>query len=149
MAKTFDRVRKQFYWHGMKKDVHEWVSSCEVCCQKSLHTRNTYTALQRENQVIRSGKSPWTLWDLYLSKVEKKYILSIGDQFTNWYEAIPMSNQEASTVTKVFVNIWFSRFGFPSNLHSDKGVNFLSNLFKNMCKELGINRISTTAYHPQ
>ena len=34
MAKTFDRVREQFYWPGMKKDVYEWVSSCEVCCQK-------------------------------------------------------------------------------------------------------------------
>ena len=34
MAKTFDRVQKRFYWPGMKKDVHEWVSSCEVCCQK-------------------------------------------------------------------------------------------------------------------
>ena len=29
MAKTFDRVQERFYWPGMKKDVHEWVSSCE------------------------------------------------------------------------------------------------------------------------
>ena len=78
-----------------------------------------------------------------------KYILLIGDQFTKWYEAIPMSNQEASTVAKAFVNVWVSRFGCPANLHSDKGSNFMSNLFKNMCKELGINRTSTTSYHPQ
>ena len=75
-----------------------------------------------------------------------KYILLIGDQFTKWYEAIPMSNQEASTVAKAFVNVWVSRFGCPANLHSDKGSNFMSNLFKNMCEELGINRTSTTAY---
>ena len=60
-----------------------------------------------------------------------------------------MSNQEASTVAKVFVNVWVSRFGCPANLHSDKGSNFMSNLFKNMCKELGINRTSTTDYHLQ
>ena len=78
-----------------------------------------------------------------------KYILLIGDQFTKWYDAIPMSKQEASTVAKVFVNVWVSGFGCPANLHSDKGSNFMSNLFKNMCKELGINRTSTTAYHPQ
>ena len=34
MAKTFDRVRERFYWPGMKKDVHDWVVSCEECCQK-------------------------------------------------------------------------------------------------------------------
>ena len=36
-----------------------------------------------------------------------------------------------------------------ANLHSDKGSNVLSNLFKNMCKLLGINRTLATAYHPQ
>ena len=44
MAKTFDRVRERFYWPGMKKDVHECVSSCQVSpVKRSLHTRNTYT----------------------------------------------------------------------------------------------------------
>ena len=78
-----------------------------------------------------------------------KYILPIGDQFSKWYEAVPMQNQEATTVAKSFVGCWVSRFGCPANLHSEKGTNFMSNLFKNMCKELGIDRTSTTAYHPQ
>ena len=34
-----------------------------------------------------------------------KYILLIGDQFTKWYGAFPMSNQEDSTVAKAFVNL--------------------------------------------
>ena len=42
MATTFDRVRERFYWPGMKKDVHEWVSSCEVCCQKKVSTTETH-----------------------------------------------------------------------------------------------------------
>ena len=36
IAKTFDRVREQFFWPGLRKDVHEWVSSCEVCYQKKF-----------------------------------------------------------------------------------------------------------------
>ena len=60
-----------------------------------------------------------------------------------------MQNQEATTVAKSFVDCWVSRFGCPANLHSDKGTNFMSNLFKDMCKELGIDRTSTTAYHTQ
>ena len=95
-------------------------------------------------------------WQVTLDIIEllpessgNKHIPLFGDQFTKWFEAFPLSNQEASTVAKVFVNVWVSRFGCPANLHSDKGSNFMSNLFKNMCKELGINRTSTTAYHPQ
>ena len=60
-----------------------------------------------------------------------------------------MSNQEASTVAKAFVNVWVSRFVCPANLHSNKGSNLMSNLFKNMCEELGINRTSTTTHHPK
>ena len=48
---------------------------------------------------------------------ENKYILLIGDQFTKGNEAIPMSNQEASTVAKAFLNVYFSdKFGCPANL---------------------------------
>ena len=55
---------------------------------------------------------------------------------------------ETTTVGNSFVDCWASRFGCPANLQSDKGTNFLSNFFKNTCKELGIDRTSTTAYHP-
>ena len=37
-----------------------------------------------------------------------------------------MSNQEASTEAKAFVNAWFSRFCCPVNLQSDQGINFMS-----------------------
>ena len=56
-----------------------------------------------------------------------KHILLTGDQFSIWYEAVPMQYQEQ---------------GYS-------GYNFTSNLFKYMCKELGIDRNSTTAYHHQ
>ena len=66
--------------------------------------------------------------------IRNKYILLIGDQFTKWYEAIPMSNQEASTVAKAFVNVWVSKFGCPANLHSNKG-SILCRIFSRTCVE--------------
>ena len=78
-----------------------------------------------------------------------KYILLIGDQFSKWYEALALPNQEAKTVAKAFVEHWIVRFGCPVNLHSDQGSNFMSKLFCRLCSELGIQRTSTTSYHPQ
>ena len=133
----------------MKKDVHEWVSSCKECCQKKSPN-------QKHIHSLTTWKPSHPFWQVALDIMGplpessgNKYILLIGDQFTKWYEAIPMSNKEASTVAKAFVNVWVSTFGCPANLHSNKGSNFMSNLFKNMCKVLGINRTSTTAYHTQ
>ena len=133
----------------MKKDVHEWISSCDLCCQKK-------SARRKHIHSLTTWKLSHPFWQVALDIMGplpessgNKYILLIGDQFTKWYEAIPMSNQEASTVAKAFVNVWVSRLGCPANLHSNKSSNFRSNLFKNKCKELGINRKSTTTYHPQ
>ena len=79
----------------------------------------------------------------------EQYILLIGDQFSKWYEAIALPNQEAKTVAKAFVEHWIVRFGCPVNLHSDQGPNLISQLFRGLCSELGSQRTSTASYHPQ
>ena len=40
-------------------------------------------------------------------------------------------------------------FGVPEALLSDRGTNFLSSLGLDLCKLLGIEKLNTTAYHPQ
>ena len=106
MAKTFDRVRERFYCPGMRKDVHEWVSSCEVCCEKKKcpHWKHIHN--------LTSWKLSHPFWQVALDILGhlpessgNKYIMLIGDQFTKWYEAIRMSNQEASTAAKAFLNV--------------------------------------------
>ena len=111
MAKPFDRVRERLYLPGMRKDVHEWVSSCEVCCQKK-------SSHQKHIQSLTTWKRSHTFWQVALNIMGQlpessgnKYILLTGDQFTKWYEAIPMRNQEASAVARTFVLVWVSRFG--------------------------------------
>ena len=148
MAKRIDRVRERFYWNGMKKDVHEVVSMLSKKWARQKHISN-----------LTTWKTSHPLWQVVLDITGhlpesrgNKFILLVGDQFTQLskrYDAISKSNQEASTAAEAFVNVLVSRFGCLANLHSDKGNNFMSNLFTNMCKELGINRTSTTAYHPQ
>ena len=132
MAETFDRVRERFYWPGMKKDIDEWVSSCEECCQKkSAHRKHIHS--------LTTWKPSHPFWQVALDIMGplpessgNKYILLIGDQFTKWYEAIPMSNQEASTVAKAFVNVWVSKFGCPAKFIATRAV-ILCRIFSRTC----------------
>jgi hypothetical protein len=41
------------------------------------------------------------------------------------------------------------KFGAPAQILADQGSNFLSDLFKNMCKLLKIKKIQTTDFHPE
>ena len=61
----------------------------------------------------------------------------------------PVPNQEATTVAEKLVDEVFLRFSPPEQLHSDQGRQFESNLVKEVCKLLHINKTRTTPYHPQ
>ena len=61
---------------------------------------------------------------------QNNYIFFISDMFTKWIEAIPLPDQEALTVTKVFVETFVSRFGTRFQVHSDQGRTFELKLFQ-------------------
>ena len=43
----------------------------------------------------------------------------------------------------------FSRFGFPQEILSDQGSDFMSELMQIFLNEFSVNHIRTSAYHPQ
>ena len=71
------------------------------------------------------------------------------DGFTGWADAVPIPDQTAETVTSVFHNNWISVYGVPEQVHSDRGVQFESAIFSNLCDLHRISKTRTTGYRPQ
>ena len=149
IEKTYQRAQERFFWPGMKRDVNSWVQSCDKC----LRRKGTP---QKHRHSLKMWKPSHPFWQVSLDVMGplpessgQKYILLIGDQFSKWYEAVAMANQEAKTVAQAFVDNSITKFGCPVNLHSDKGTNFMSELFTELCRVLGIERTSTTPFHPE
>ena len=92
-------------------------------------------------------------WDIMgplpVSSKGHKYILVITDMFSKWVEAFPLRVTDSETLAKVLVDEIVCRYGVPQCLHSDQGTNFNSEVITSLCKQLGIKRTRTTAYHPQ
>ena len=78
-----------------------------------------------------------------------KHILVIGDYYTKWTECFAMPNMEANTVAKHLIEELIVRFGTPYMIHTDQGVQFESNLFREVCRLLQIQKTRTTPYHHQ
>ena len=77
------------------------------------------------------------------------YLLTIVDRFTRWPEAIPLSDISALTCARAFLYHWVSRYGVPSILTSDRGRQFVSELWRKIAALLGTTTNTTTSYHPQ
>ena len=60
-----------------------------------------------------------------------------------------MSSTTATTCADAFVAGWIARFGVPASITTDRGVQFTSAVWAVLCQRLGVQHITTTAYHPQ
>ena len=52
-------------------------------------------------------------------------------------------------MAKEFVECWVFHFSVPDVLHTDQGKNFGSDLIKELCKLLKMDKTRTSPYHPQ
>jgi len=55
--------------------------------------------------------------------------------------AIPIPQQDAEMVAREFVTNIVLKIGAPRQLLTDRGTNFLSDLFKNTCRMLKIKKL--------
>lgn len=151
VLKTVGRLRESpYYWPRMKQSVEDWIRRCDVCC-------TTKPALKKE--VASMGKlltgAPLervavdVMGPLPVTDRGNKYLVVIGDYFTKWMEAVPTPDHKADTIARTLITHFVSKFGIPLSLHSDQGRDFESQLFKEMCKLLGIEKTRTTPWHPQ
>ena len=142
-------LQQRFYWPGWSKDVQLAQQRCEQCAafKKPPNTR------QGRLQPMVVGE-PWERIGIDVtgphpvSSRGNVYILTMIDCFTKWVELFPMRNQEASTIAKILVDRVFCTHGVPLQILSDRGTNFESDLFQEICRLLSVDKVRTTAYKP-
>ena len=78
-----------------------------------------------------------------------RYLLTCVDRFTRWPEAIPIVDIRAETVADAFFSRWIARYGTQATITTDRGAQFESKLWDNLCNQFGIIRNRTTSYHPK
>ena len=72
-----------------------------------------------------------------------------GDYFTKWIEAYNVvPNQEALTIAEKLLDERFCRFSLPERLHSDQGRQFESDVIKQVCHLLKVEKTRTTLTAP-
>jgi hypothetical protein len=143
------RMLNKYWWPGMWKDTKEYCHVCDVCQAVPHVTPTTKGPLQS----IRASR-PWELITMDLitnlpyTKRKNKNLLVVVDHFSKWPEVVPIPNKQARTVAKALVQV-FSRWGVPSIILSDNGLEFKGDLNGQLIELLGVTRKWTTPYHPQ
>ena len=72
------------------------------------------------------------------------HLFTIIDRTSCWMEAVPLVQTTAAACAKVLISHWVSRFGVLQTLTSDRGPQFTSNVWFELCRMLNIQPVSYT-----
>jgi transposase InsO family protein len=148
--KTLFRLATRVFWKSMKKDVFNYVDACSSC--QRFKYRNGPLAGPMQ---LHTVNEPWATIGVDImgpfppTASNKRYLLVVVDYFTRWVEMFALRSTTSNDVANVLSNEVFARFGLPRFIVSDNGPQFVSNLFKDFCRTLGIQQKWTANYHPQ
>jgi hypothetical protein len=129
-------------WPRMKSDIAAWCRDC-VACQRAKVTKQPRASLQPIPIPTRRFYHVHVdlVGPLPASEDGWLYIVTVINQTTRWLEAALLKEISAAT--------WVARFGIPDTVTRDRGAQFSSATWASFCKQVGLQHIMTTAYHPQ
>jgi hypothetical protein len=148
---TLHKIKKIFFWPGMKKDVETLVSQCPIC-QRSKHEHCHYPGLLDPLPVPDMA---WT--HISMDFVEglpksqgKDIIMVIVDRFTKYAHFVAVSHPySVETVAQAFIDHVVKLHGPPLCIVSDRDRIFTSAMWKSIFKSLKVQLRFSSSYHPQ
>lgn len=149
--KTHDKITRHFYWPGIRKSVSDFVKTCHTC---QVIGKPNQTIPKAPLQPIPAFEEPFSriiidcVGPLPKTRSGHQYLLTIMCASSRYPEAIPLRSISARIILKELVK-FFTTYGFPKEIQSDQGSNFMSNVFQQLMYELEIHQIRSTAYHPE
>lgn len=150
MKRTMSKLKEMYYWKSMKKDIANYIASCDLC-QRNKINRRTRMPMVITTTARKTGER-WALdivGPLPRTIDDYEYILTCQDDLSRYIVAVPLKNQETETIARAFTDHIILKFGCPLSILTDNGANFIAQLMKRVCKLLHIKAIQTTPYHPE
>ena len=147
--RLYNLLVRSWWWDGMYGDVTKHCRNCPQCAFASGAGSVGKPPLQsipvqRPFQIIGVD-----IMDLPKTERGNKHVLVFKDFLTKWPMVYPVPDQKTKRIVQILVEELIPLFGVPEALLSDRGTNLLSYLMKDVCSLLGIEKLNTTAYHPQ
>ena len=126
----------------------EVAQSCPQC-----RLRSDYGHCQKTTGTIQS-QGPWDTLSINIvgplpADHRQEFLIVFVDCYSNYTILVPSSNHTANTVSEALLRHVIPYFGTPRRLLSDRGREFISDIWTKLLRSLGIQRVLPSTYHPE
>ena len=144
-------ISRDFWWPQMWKSVKEYVTTCDICSRSKIPRHRPYGLLHP----LPIPEKPWSsismdfIVDLPPSRGFDS-IFVVVDRLTKMAHFVPCDKTVTSEETaRPFINNIYKYHGFPDDIISDQGTQFISRFWQALFKILKVKIKLSSAYHPQ
>lgn len=147
---TRRNIMKHFHWPGLGRDARNYVRECVIC--------NTRKARRSDGDAPQQPRQPDTAFKTVAldimgpyprTSTGKRFLLVVTDLFTRWVEAFPVNNTKTKTIASILEREFFPRWGYPAQLLTDNGTQFVGKVWRNFCTHWHVEHLTTPSYHPR
>lgn len=142
---------KYYYkWPKMRQDIKKYVQKCTKC-QFNKPSPQLKPKMVVTNTPCKSFDliTIDTVGPLQTSPEGFKYILTMQCELTKFVIAGPVKSKNANDIAKGLFEHFIYLHGFPKNIRSDKGTEYVNEIFNELTKICGIEHKTSTSYHPE
>ena len=149
-VKTYLKMRTRFYHPKLFQLVSNYCKTCEKCQKRNPLTKHKMGSAD----LLPCRTNPFEAISIDLvgplptTREGNKYIFVCVDIATRTVVAKPIPDKKMGTVAKCLLENVYHIFGFPNLITSDRGKEWLNNLFQSLNTIMGIDHRKTTSYHP-
>uniref|UniRef100_A0A3P9ICQ0 Gypsy retrotransposon integrase-like protein 1 n=1 Tax=Oryzias latipes TaxID=8090 RepID=A0A3P9ICQ0_ORYLA len=144
-------LRRRFFWPSMDDDVRQYIAACTTCAR----AKSSNSPPAGHLHPLSTPSRPWSHIAVdFVTGLPPSHgftvILTVIDRFSKAVQFIPLPHLPSATETaNTLVNVVFRHHGIPSDIVSDRGPQFTSQVWKAFCSALGATISLTSGYHPQ
>ena len=148
--RTYNAMKRQYYWPGMRKDILRHYKKCHQC---SLQNQGT-GEVGFDHFNVPALPMEFICMDLVgpISPQTSKgncYMLTVIDMLMGYTIAVAIPDKRAETVCKAYRDHVYCTFGGSSRILTDNGKEFRSKEMKQICEDLDIKQVFSPVYTPQ
>ena len=148
---TLSLLQDQFWWPGMVMWMQKVIISCERCIQHEGAQVKAPLQAILVTSPLELLHVDFTSIEMTMELDQPPHIVNFGLlwQLHKTHYGIWLADQSAKSVAKFLWQGYISIFRAPVKLLSDWGANFVSNIIRELCEFISIQKVRTLMYHLQ
>ena len=151
---TYNAVRQQFWWPGLRTFVKNYVKGCGICQQFKIDGNLSHPSFKPVEGAISTRPfahcSMDLITDLPLVDGSDALLVMVDQGLLKGVILCPTNKTvDMDRIGELLHKNLYKQFGLPDKMLLDRGPQFAAKVFRAMLNRLGINSVLSTAYHPQ